>query len=228
MTLTDDADTLRGYGLEVSLQDDPLAWLVAIPDSRPDVVILPLQLRSVQVDALIRTICDASKTRCFVVWGPGEEAADRMETCLDAGASGLLPPRLSGRELAQVLSVAGIHRERSPLLRAGSISLDLDGLTVHHARSRSQLTPVLAALLEALVRAHPDPVDQEDLVERLGLRNTLTLRQTIVRLRKRLRGIGVPGNPVAYSREGRYRLALTDPAGSDAGRSAHADHAPAP
>ena len=228
VSLTNDADTLRGFGLEVVLEHDPLAWLVTMPDSRPDVVILPLQLRSVQVEALIRTISGASRTRCLVVWCPGEEAAATIERCLDAGAFGLLPPRLSGRELAQVLSVAGIHRERTPMLRAGSIGLDLDGLTVHHAAFRSQLSPALAALLEVLIRAHPDAVDQDELVDRLRLRSTLTLRQAIVRLRKRLRGIGVQGNPVAYMREGRYRLVLTDMMESEAGRSTQPDHASAP
>jgi DNA-binding response OmpR family regulator len=227
VTLTDGPQTLRSLGLEVTLHADPLAGLVAMTESRPHVVILPLQTDAVQVDALIRTITAAGWARCLVVWAPGDEATTRIERCLDAGASGLLPPLVSGRELAQLLSIAGLPKDPSPVLRAGGVTLDLGGLTVHREGSWSQLSPALARLLESLMRAHPEPVDQGELVVRLGLSSTLALRQTVVRLRKRLRSIGVSANPIAHSRDGRYRLALADPADDDPRRSDQPDHAPA-
>lgn len=114
------------------------------------------------------------------------------------------------------------------MLRAGPITLDLNGLTVHHGSARAQLSPTLTSLLEVLLRSYPEPVDQAELVAILELNSTLTLRQTVVRLRKRLRSIGVDSNPVAHSRDGCYRLVLGEPAEPEPRRPASPEHAPAP
>ncbi|MCA1783227.1 MAG: winged helix-turn-helix domain-containing protein [Intrasporangiaceae bacterium] len=139
-----------------------------------------------------------------------------VTACLSAGARGLLPPRITVRELITALHVAGVvaHEERS--LQVGELTIDLAGLVVRHGTQRCQLNPGQAALLEALARAHPHAVSRDGLMATLGLTGRPhTLTQAVTRLRRQLRTLRLDWDPVEFVHGGGYRLVASAPALSE-------------
>jgi DNA-binding response OmpR family regulator len=207
LALSDPAGVLHDHRVALSVHEDALAALLAFPELCPDAVIVPTILPGIDVTALISAISNVGNRPCFVSWAPEQGSPTRVIACLSAGARGLLPPRVSVRDLVTALHAAGVVAHEQPLLQVGELTIDLPGLVARHGPQRCQLNPTQATLLEALARAYPHAVGRGELMAALGLTGSPhTLTQAVTRLRRRLRTLRLEWDPVAFVAGGGYRL----------------------
>jgi two-component system, OmpR family, response regulator MtrA len=218
LSVTEPASALRDHRVALSVHEDALAALLAFPELAPDAVVVPTALPGIDVTALISAISGAGNRPCFVSWAPEQGSTTTVTACLSAGARGLLPPRITVRELVTALHVAGVVAHEEPVLQVGELTVDLAGLVARHGPQRCQLNPGQAALLEALARAHPHPVSRDELMATLGLTGRPhTLTQAVTRLRRQLRGLRLAWDPVEFVPGGAYRLVGSSPALTETG-----------
>lgn len=211
LTLSEPESLLHDHRVAVSVLEDPIAALLAFADLAADAVVVPTVLPGIDVPALVAAISGAGNRPCFVAWSPERESQAGATASLAAGACGLLPPRVTVRELVSALHVAGVVAHQEPLLQLGELIVDVAGLVVRHGPRRCQLNPAQAALLEALARAHPHAVGREELMVTLGLTGRPhTLTQAVTRLRRHLRELELGWDPVEFV-SGGYRLVTTAP-----------------
>ena len=213
LSLTEPASVLRDHRVALSVHEDALAALLTFPELAPDAVVVPTTLPGIDVAALVTAISGVGNRPCFVTWAPEQGSTATVTACLSAGARGLLPPRITVRELVTALHVAGVvaHEERA--MQVGELTLDLAGLVARHGTQRCQLNPSQAALLEALARAHPHAVSRDELMVTLGMTGRPhTLTQAVTRLRRQLRALHLGWDPVEFVHGGGYRLVASSPA----------------
>lgn len=216
LSLTEPASVLHDYRVAMSVHEDALAALLTFPELAPDAVVVPTTLPGIDVTALVSAISRVGNRPCFVSWAPEQGSTAMVTACLSAGALGLLPPRITVRELITALHVAGVvsHEERA--LQIGELTIDLAGLVAWHGPQRCQLNPPQATLLEALARAYPHAVSRDELMAKLGLTGApRTLTQAVTRLRRQLRTLPLHWDPVEFVPGGAYRLVASAPALSE-------------
>jgi DNA-binding response OmpR family regulator len=218
LRLTEPERLLEDHRIVLSVSEDPLAALLSFPDLAPDAVVVPAMLPHVDVSSLVAVVSRLAGRPCFVSWSPSEGATAVVKACLSAGALGLLPPRVTVRELVTALHVAGVVARQGPVVEIGQLCIDLPGLVVQRGGRRTRLTHAQASLLDALARGYPDPVERERLMASLDLTGRPhALTQAVTRLRRRLRSLGLDWDPVAFVDGGGYRLTPAPTESAEAG-----------
>jgi DNA-binding response OmpR family regulator len=190
--LADDiAEGLRDQGMAVDVAYDGLAAAEKVGVARYDVVVLDRDLPGMHGDALCRVIADSADPAMVIMLTAAGSPGDRVAG-LGLGADDYLPKPFHFPEL--VLRVRSLARRRPAsrprVLRAGGIELDPVRHTATRLGQPLRLSLKEFEVLEALMRAAPDPLSAEELLERAWDENTdpftKTVQVTVGRLRRRL------------------------------------------
>jgi len=190
--LADDiAEGLRDQGMAVDVGYDGLSAAEKLDLARYDVVVLDRDLPGLHGDALCRMIAGAADPPMVIMLTAADTPGDRVAG-LRLGADDYLPKPFHFPEL--VLRVRALARRRPDsrprVLRAAGLELDPVGHTATRLGQHLRLSPKEFEVLEALLRAAPDPLSAEDLLERVWDENadpfTKTVQVTVGRLRRRL------------------------------------------
>ncbi|MFL6076337.1 MAG: response regulator transcription factor [Mycobacteriales bacterium] len=190
--LADDiAEGLRDQGMAVDVAYDGLAAAEKVGLTRYDVVVLDRDLPGMHGDALCRLVADADDPAMVIMLTAAGSPGDRVAG-LGLGADDYLPKPFHFPEL--VLRVRSLARRRPAsrprVLRVAGIELDPVRHTATRLGQPLRLSLKEFEVLEALMRAAPDPLSAEDLLERAWDENTdpftKTVQVTVGRLRRRL------------------------------------------
>ena len=185
---------LRARGFDVTTAANGAEALTAASRRLPDVVVLDLGLPD--MDGF--TVLDGLRgwtTVPVIVLSARTDAADKVQA-LDAGADDYVTKPFGMEELLARLRAA-IRRgntaagpAETPLIRAGSIEVDLAGKRVTRDDAPVRLTPTEWAVLELLVRATPNLVSQREILTEVWgptyVGQTNYLRVYLAALRRKL------------------------------------------
>lgn len=192
---------LRARGFEVTTAATGAQALEAASKQLPDVVVLDLGLPD--MDGL--TVLDGLRgwtSVPVIVLSARTDAADKVQA-LDAGADDYVTKPFGMEELLARLRAA-IRRGsaaaapvETPVIRAGTIEVDLAGKRVTRGGTAVRLTPTEWAVLELLVRAEPNLVSQREILTAVWgptyVSQTNYLRVYLAALRRKLEDD--PSNP---------------------------------
>lgn len=159
---------LEGHGFRVDVATDGAGALERVERGRPDVVLLDLNLPSLDGFGVISAMRERGSTPIIVLSARGSER-DKV-SALDLGADDFLTKPFGVDELLARVRVALRHAVRpdrgaEPVFATGDLRVDLERRTVTIRESPIHLTPTEYELLKALV-ANPDRV----LTDRMLLR----------------------------------------------------------
>ncbi|GAA4642698.1 response regulator [Gordonia humi] len=159
---------LRARGFEVITAADGASALAAAARHSPDVVVLDLGLPDMDGVTVLHGLRGWS-TVPVIVLSARTDAADKV-TALDAGADDYVTKPFGMEELLARLRAA-IRRGAvvagptpSPVVRAGSIEVDLAATRVLRDGGPVRLTPTEWGILELLVRADGNLVSQREIL----------------------------------------------------------------
>jgi DNA-binding response OmpR family regulator len=207
--LADDiAEGLRDQGMAVDVAYDGLDAAVKINTNRYDVAVLDRDLPGMHGDALCRLIAGGEEPAMVLMLTASDTPHDRVSG-LGIGADDYLGKPFHFPEL--VLRVRSLARRRptapAAVLRAGGIELDQLARTATRDGQPLELSVKELGVLEALMRAHPNVLSAERLLEQVWDENadpfTKTVQVTIGRLRRKL---GEP-QPIQTIPGSGYRIA---------------------
>ncbi|WOC11880.1 response regulator [Gordonia sp. MP11Mi] len=158
---------LRARGFEVTTASSGAAALEAAAKVAPDVVVLDLGLPDMDGVTVLHGIRGWS-TVPVIVLSARTDAADKV-TALDAGADDYVTKPFGMEELLARLRAAirrGVVAAGSqvPVVRAGSIEVDLVGTRVLRDGVQVRLTPTEWGILEMLVRNEGNLVSQREIL----------------------------------------------------------------
>jgi DNA-binding response OmpR family regulator len=185
------AEGLRDQGIAVDVAYDGREAMSKINVNPYDVVLLDRDLPGIHGDQLCQLITGTADPPMILMLTAAGDPTDRVMG-LALGADDYLPKPFHFPEL--VLRIRALSRRRPPgrrhALRAGGIELDPGTGTVSRGGRTIGLSRKERAVLEALLRASPDALSAERLLEQAWDENvdpfTNTVKVTIARLRRKL------------------------------------------
>lgn len=216
MVLSDPPEALSESRIRITTHAEPLSALVSLREIDPDAVVVPLDPRGVDAPQLVEAVSREANLPCLVTWSRDIADGEKLARCIEAGATGLLGPRPTARDLAGVLAAAGVGEHASRQIRLGTLQIDPAGMAVRVGDRRCDLSPGLVTLVEYLALRSPRYVDVDELLDLLGLAGRpKALHRAIARLRQDLKKLDLPWEPVESIRGRGYRLVGQDsvPAG---------------
>jgi DNA-binding response OmpR family regulator len=182
---------LRNHGIAVDIAYDGREAAAKLNLNPYDVVVLDRDLPGIHGDILCRMITDSENPAMILMLTVAGAPEDRVAG-LSLGADDYLAKPFHFPEL--VLRIQALARRKTPAhdrtLRLAGIELDpLTGTVTRDGRV-IDLTAKERAVLEALLRAMPDALSAEKLLEQAWDENvdpfTKTVKVTIARLRRKL------------------------------------------
>jgi DNA-binding response OmpR family regulator len=191
-SLADDiAEGLRDHGFAVDVAYDGLDAASKLDTNAYHVLVLDRDLPGIHGDALCRMITEADRPVMVLMLTAAGSAEDRVSG-LGLGADDYLPKPFHFAEL--VLRVRSLARRqpaaRSRIFRAAGIELDPGRRAATRDGHPLDLSAKEFAVLEALMRASPDFLSAEDLLEQVWDEHadpfTNAVFVTISRLRRKL------------------------------------------
>lgn len=191
-SLADDiAEGLRDHGFAVDVAYDGLEAAVRIDANSYHVVVLDRDLPGIHGDTLCRMVSEADKSTMVLMLTAASTAYDRVDG-LRLGADDYLTKPFHFPEL--VLRVRALARRqpaaRPRILRVAGIELDSGQRSATRDGRPLDLSVKEFAVLEALVRAAPDYVSAESLLEQVWDEHadpfTNVVFTTVCRLRRKL------------------------------------------
>ena len=185
------AEGLRDQGIAVDVAYDGHEAAAKFGLHPYDVVLLDRDLPGVHGDRLCQLITGGEDPPMILMLTAAGGPADRV-TGLALGADDYLPKPFHFPEL--VLRIRALARRRPvarrPTLQAGGIELDPQSATVRRDGRTIELSNKERAVLEALLKASPDALSTERLLEQAWDENvdpfTNAVKVTIARLRRKL------------------------------------------
>ena len=185
------AEGLRDQGIAVDVAYDGHEAIARVNLNPYDVVLLDRDLPGIHGDELCRRITHAEDPPMILMLTAAGGPADRVAG-LVLGADDYLPKPFHFPEL--ILRIHALARRkpttRRPTLLAGGIELDPATGIVRRDGRTIALSNKERAVLEALLRASPDALSAERLLEQAWDENvdpfTNTVKVTIARLRRKL------------------------------------------
>ena len=190
--LADDiAEGLRDQGLAVDVAYDGLEAAAKVNVNPYDVLVLDRDLPGLHGDVVCGMVAAAEEPAMVLMLTAADAPGERVSG-LGLGADDYLVKPFHFQEL--VLRVHALARRRptarARLLRAADIELDPLRRTATRAGRPLELSVKELGVLEALLRAHPNPLSAERLLEQAWDENadpfTKTVQVTIGRLRRKL------------------------------------------
>ncbi len=185
------AEGLRDQGIAVDVAYDGHEAISKVNVNPYDVVLLDRDLPGIHGDQLCQIITHTEEPPMILMLTAAGAPADRVKG-LALGADDYLPKPFHFPEL--VLRVRALARRRptarSRTLQAAGVELDPLTATVMRDGRTIELSRKERAVLEALLKASPDALSAERLLEQAWDENvdpfTNTVRVTILRLRRKL------------------------------------------
>ncbi|HZO76686.1 MAG TPA: response regulator transcription factor [Solirubrobacteraceae bacterium] len=185
------AEGLRDQGIAVDVAYDGQEAISKVTVNPYDVVLLDRDLPGIHGDQLCQLITHTGDPPMILMLTAAGGPADRVKG-LALGADDYLPKPFHFPEL--VLRVRALARRRPvarrSVLQAGGIELDSRTGTVRRDGRTIELSMKERAVLEALLKASPDALSTERLLEQAWDENvdpfTNTVKVTINRLRRKL------------------------------------------
>ncbi|MFZ0387858.1 MAG: response regulator transcription factor [Solirubrobacteraceae bacterium] len=185
------AEGLRDQGIAVDVAYDGHEAVSKLSLNPYEVVLLDRDLPGIHGDQLCQIIIQAEDRPMILMLTAAGGPADRVAGLL-LGADDYLPKPFHFPEL--VLRIHALARRkpalRRPTLRSGEIELNPRTGTVKRDGRSIELSNKERAVLEALLRASPDALSAERLLEQAWDENvdpfTNTVKVTIARLRRKL------------------------------------------
>ena len=185
------AEGLRDQGIAVDVAYDGHEAISKVNVNPYDVVILDRDLPGIHGDQLCQLITHTEDPPMILMLTAAGGPADRVKG-LALGADDYLPKPFHFPEL--VLRIRALARRkpaaRRPTLQAAGIELDSRTGTVRRDGETIELSMKERAVLEALLKASPDALSTERLLEQAWDENvdpfTNTVKVTIARLRRKL------------------------------------------
>ena len=185
------AEGLRDQGIAVDVAYDGHEATSKVNVNPYDVVILDRDLPGIHGDQLCQLITHTEDPPMILMLTAAGGPADRVKG-LALGADDYLPKPFHFPEL--VLRIRALARRkpaaRRPTLQAAGIELDSRTGTVRRDGETIELSMKERAVLEALLKASPDALSTEQLLEQAWDENvdpfTNTVKVTIARLRRKL------------------------------------------
>ena len=184
---------LRARGYEVTVAADGAQALAAAAKVNPDVVVLDLGLPDMDGFTVLEGLRGWSRVPVIVL-SARTDAADKV-TALDAGADDYVTKPFGMEEFLARLRAA-IRRgstgaePASPVVRAGSLEVDLAGTLVTRDGEPVRLTPTEWGILELLVRNAGNLVSQREVLATVWgptyVNQTNYLRVYLASLRRKL------------------------------------------
>ena len=165
-------DYLERGGFRVQAVGDGKSALVAARQSRPDLIVLDLNLPELDGLDVCRTLRRESDVPIIMLTARVEET-DRL-IGLELGADDYIVKPFSPRELVARVRVV-LRRVQSGviqpagLLRAGDLEIDLNGHRVTLAGEAVRLTPIEFSLLAILAQHPGQTFTRAQLLDRLGM-----------------------------------------------------------
>lgn len=157
---------LRAEGMDVDVVHDGLDGLWRAREGRYSVIILDILLPGMNGYEVCRTLRAEGVSTPILVLTAKDGEYDEADG-LDVGADDYLRKPFSFVVLvARLRALARRPREQRPdVLQSGDLMLDPTTRECYRAGTAISLTPREGALLEALLRASPDPVPKRHLVD---------------------------------------------------------------
>ncbi len=185
------AEGLRDQGIAVDVAYDGHEAMSKVNVNPYEVVLLDRDVPGIHGDQLCKLITHTEDPPMILMLTAAGGPADRV-TGLALGADDYLPKPFHFPEL--VLRVRALARRkptaRRPTLQAGGIELDSRSGTVTRDGRTIELSNKERAVLEALLKASPDALSAERLLEQAWDENvdpfTNAVKVTIARLRRKL------------------------------------------
>ena len=185
------AEGLRDQGIAVDVAYDGHEAVSKINVNPYDVVILDRDIPGIHGDQLCQLITHTEDPPMILMLTAAGGPADRVKG-LALGADDYLPKPFHFPEL--VLRIRALARRkpaaRRPTLQAGGLELDSRTGKVRRDGQTIELSMKERAVLEALLKASPDALSTERLLEQAWDENvdpfTNTVKVTIARLRRKL------------------------------------------
>lgn len=203
----EDLDTLAAAEIELVLHDDGATSLLAIGRARPDLVVVPTDVRGVDLIEYVEAVRRADLP---VIIGLADAADNALAVdALDHGARSILALPFGVRELEAEARLAVPNPPARTTLHAGALTMDLlshrvsvDGRDVYlSAREFSLLQLLLAA--DRVVSAD----ELAELASGLPEASVQGIRVMIGRIRRKLEGTGPLTTPVLETVRGvGYRI----------------------
>jgi DNA-binding response OmpR family regulator len=185
------AEGLRDQGIAVDVAYDGHEAISKVNLNPYDVVLLDRDLPGIHGDELCQRITHTTNPPMILMLTAAAGPADRVNG-LALGADDYLPKPFHFPEL--ILRIHALARRKPtahrPTLQAGGIELDPGTGTVTRNGRTIELSNKERAVLEALLKASPDALSAERLLEQAWDENanpfTNTVKVTIARLRRKL------------------------------------------
>lgn len=213
---------LTTHDFDVIEAHDGQEALLQLSISKPDIVVLDLDLPGVSGLDVIKQVRETSEIPIIVLTARSREA-DKIEA-LDSGADDYLTKPFGMGELLARIRTALRHRVQStgtsPVFRVGDLTVDLVKRQVVRGGHEVKLTPREFAVLRVLVQNAGHVVTHHELLREVWgpthLNDGQYLRLYVKQLRRKLEAD--PESPRYILTEPRvgYRLRDTEPAGSSA------------
>jgi DNA-binding response OmpR family regulator len=208
------AQTVRAYLLQAGMEVEWAANGAEAHEKRaafkPEIMLVDLELPDVSGFELVSTYSGRSDCGIIVVTANGEEAA--RIAGLDSGADDYFVKSGPTRELAA--RIHALHRRlaKPPGERAGRVFVDVPGrMVTGEAGKQERLTEAEMIALETLLDAAGAAVSREWL-SKVALRRPMHMEdravdQLVLKLRRKLSGIGAPDRLIMSSRNQGYVIA---------------------
>lgn len=185
------AEGLRDQGIAVDVAYDGHEAISKVNVNPYDVVLLDRDLPGIHGDQLCQLITRTEDPPMILMLTAAGGLDDRVKGLM-LGADDYLPKPFHFPEL--VLRIRALARRkpsaRRPIIQAGGIELDTGTGTVNRDGRTIELSSKERAVLEALLKASPDALSAERLLEQAWDENvdpfTNTVKVTIARLRRKL------------------------------------------
>ena len=184
---------LRARGYEVTVAADGAHALQAAAKVNPDVIVLDLGLPDMDGITVLEGLRGWSRVPVIVL-SARTDAADKV-AALDAGADDYVTKPFGMEEFvarlrAAIRRGAGTAQASSPVVRAGSLEVDLAGTRVTRDGEPVRLTPTEWGILELLVRNAGNLVSQREVLSTVWgptyVNQTNYLRVYLASLRRKL------------------------------------------
>ncbi|MEE8702905.1 response regulator transcription factor [Bifidobacterium crudilactis] len=215
---------LLTQGYEVAVASAGSGCLAAVPQEKPDLILLDMELPDTDGLSVIRSVRRWSDVPILVVSGQGatvEQDVPEVIEALDAGADEYVPKPVALDEiLARVRALCRRipHDSGAPLVTMGHVTIDLSTHSVFRQfrgrQTRVQLTPTEWKVLQMLVKNVGRLVTRQDLLTEIWgsehVHDSGNLRLYVSQLRKKIEQD--PAKPQFLKTETGmgYRLELQD------------------
>ncbi|MCI1634928.1 response regulator transcription factor [Bifidobacterium sp.] len=191
---------LLTQGYEVTIASEGGGCVAAVPEEKPDLILLDMELPDIDGLTVIRSVRRWSDVPILVVSGQrGTGLGDTSEVveALDAGADEYVPKPVALDELlARVRALCRRipHESGAPLITMGHVTIDLSTHSVFRQfrgrQTRVQLTPTEWKVLQMLVKNVGRLVTRQDLLTEIWgsehVNDSGNLRLYVSQLRKKI------------------------------------------